>query len=50
MQGICQLFEIFFYNIYETFGQQNASSSGKSSTNSLNCKCHSELNTKNIGS
>ncbi|XP_027345196.1 syndetin isoform X2 [Abrus precatorius] len=35
-KGICQLFEVFFYFIYETFGQQNTGSSGKSSTNSLN--------------
>ncbi|KAK7262226.1 hypothetical protein RJT34_29789 [Clitoria ternatea] len=36
-KGICQLFEIFFYFIYEIFGQQSNSSSGKGSTNSLNC-------------
>lgn len=44
MQGVCQLFGIFFYFIYETFGQQNGqqntSSTGKSTTSSLNCKCH----------
>ncbi|XP_014493837.1 syndetin isoform X1 [Vigna radiata var. radiata] len=42
-KGICQLFEIFFYNIYETFGQQNTSSSGKSSTNSLNYRLTTAL-------
>ncbi|XP_047179603.1 syndetin isoform X2 [Vigna umbellata] len=42
-KGICQLFEIFFYNIYETFGQQNTSSSGKSSTNSLNYRLRTAL-------
>ncbi|KAK8463967.1 hypothetical protein PHAVU_011G088000 [Phaseolus vulgaris] len=45
--GICQLFEIFFYNIYETFGQQNASSSGKSSTNSLNYRLRTALSRVN---
>ncbi|KAF7805657.1 syndetin isoform X1 [Senna tora] len=35
-KGICQLFEIFFYFVYETFGQQNTGLSGKGSTDSLN--------------
>ncbi|XVE59466.1 hypothetical protein DITRI_Ditri05aG0048500 [Diplodiscus trichospermus] len=34
-KGICQLFEMFFYYIFETFGQQNMSASGKGSINSL---------------
>ena len=38
LQGLCQLFEMFFYYIFETFGQQNISSSGKGSTDSLTCK------------
>ncbi|XP_061353458.1 uncharacterized protein LOC133298220 isoform X2 [Gastrolobium bilobum] len=42
-KGICQLFEFFFYFIYETFGQQNTSSSGKSSTNSLNYRLRTAL-------
>ncbi|XP_057456042.1 uncharacterized protein LOC130747201 isoform X2 [Lotus japonicus] len=42
-KGICQLFEIFFYSIYETFGQQNTNSSGKSSTNSLNYRLRTAL-------
>ncbi|CAK7332113.1 unnamed protein product [Dovyalis caffra] len=29
-KGICQLFEIFFYSVFETFGQQTYNSSGKS--------------------
>ncbi|RYR42965.1 hypothetical protein Ahy_A08g039398 [Arachis hypogaea] len=35
-KGICQSFEIFFHFIYETFGQLNSSSSGKSSPCSHN--------------
>lgn len=42
-KGICQLFEIFFYFIYETFGQQNTNSSGKSSVNSLNYRLRTAL-------
>ncbi|XVE79350.1 hypothetical protein DITRI_Ditri14bG0051100 [Diplodiscus trichospermus] len=34
-KGLCQLFEMFFYYIFETFGQQNMNSSGKGSTESL---------------
>lgn len=30
-KGICQLFEIFFHFVYETFGQQNSNSGGKGS-------------------
>ncbi|KAJ6365732.1 hypothetical protein OIU76_030493 [Salix suchowensis] len=32
-KGICQLFEIFFYFVFETFGQQNSNSNGKDSLN-----------------
>ncbi|KAK7257667.1 hypothetical protein RIF29_31807 [Crotalaria pallida] len=46
-KGICQLFEIFFYHVYETFGQQNTSSSGKSSTNSLNYRLRTALSRVN---
>ncbi|KAJ7947906.1 Coiled-coil domain-containing protein [Quillaja saponaria] len=35
-KGICQLFEVFFYFVYETFGQQNTNSSGKGLADSLN--------------
>ncbi|CAI8616302.1 unnamed protein product [Vicia faba] len=43
-KGICQLFEIFFYLIYETFGQLNTTnSSGKSSVNSLNYRLRTAL-------
>ncbi|XP_004506085.1 uncharacterized protein [Cicer arietinum] len=42
-KGICQLFEFFFYFIYETFGQQNSNSSGKSSANSLNHRLKTAL-------
>ncbi|KAD7479670.1 hypothetical protein R6Q59_008468 [Mikania micrantha] len=31
-KGICQLFEIFFYFVFENFGHQNNSSSGKANT------------------
>ncbi|KAK7404811.1 hypothetical protein VNO78_05778 [Psophocarpus tetragonolobus] len=46
-KGICQLFGIFFYFIYETFGQQNTSSSGKSSTSSLNYRLRMALSRVN---
>ncbi|KAI4322344.1 hypothetical protein L6164_022049 [Bauhinia variegata] len=42
-KGICQLFEIFFNFVYETFGQQNTNSSGKGSTNSLNHRLRTAL-------
>lgn len=42
-KGICQLFEMFFYFIYETFGQQNTNPSGKSSVNSLNYRLRTAL-------
>ncbi|OAY38115.1 syndetin [Manihot esculenta] len=35
-KGICQLFEVFFYFIFETFGQQNSNSNGKGSSDSVN--------------
>ncbi|KAJ8642936.1 hypothetical protein MRB53_004684 [Persea americana] len=34
-KGICQLFEVFFYFIFETFGQRDAYISGKSVTDCL---------------
>ncbi|XP_020215445.1 syndetin isoform X1 [Cajanus cajan] len=46
-KGICQLFEIFFYFIYETFGLQSTSSSGKGSTNSLNYRLRTALSRVN---
>ncbi|TKY67135.1 Syndetin protein [Spatholobus suberectus] len=46
-KGICQLFGIFFYFIYEIFGQQNTSSNGKSSTNSLNYRLRAALSRVN---
>ncbi|KAG4979908.1 hypothetical protein JHK82_033150 [Glycine max] len=51
MQGVCQLFGIFFYFIYETFGQQNGqqntSSTGKSTTSSLNYRLRTALSRVN---
>ncbi|XWS52950.1 hypothetical protein CRYUN_Cryun11dG0115700 [Craigia yunnanensis] len=42
-KGLCQLFEMFFYYIFETFGQQNMSSSGKGSTDSLTYRLKAAL-------
>lgn len=42
-KGICQLFGIFFYFLFETFVQQNSSSSGKSFTESLNYRLKTAL-------
>nr|XP_025673774.1 syndetin isoform X5 [Arachis hypogaea] len=42
-KGICQSFEIFFHFIYETFGQLNSSSSGKSSPCSHNHRLRTAL-------
>ncbi|KAE9620591.1 hypothetical protein Lal_00019965 [Lupinus albus] len=42
-KGICQLFEIFFHLIYETFCQQKTSPSAKNSTNSLNYRLRTAL-------
>ncbi|XP_019453911.1 PREDICTED: syndetin-like isoform X1 [Lupinus angustifolius] len=42
-KGICQLFKFFFYLVYDTFGKQNTSSSGKTSTNSLNYRLRTVL-------
>ncbi|KAM7278268.1 hypothetical protein ACFE04_005402 [Oxalis oulophora] len=41
-KGMCQLFEIFFHYVFETFGQQN-STGGKSSTESLNYRLKAAL-------
>ncbi|XP_014620084.1 syndetin-like isoform X3 [Glycine soja] len=50
-KGVCQLFGIFFYFIYETFGQQNGqqntSSTGKSTTSSLNYRLRTALSRVN---
>ncbi|OMO90341.1 hypothetical protein COLO4_19229 [Corchorus olitorius] len=42
-KGICQLYEIFFYYIFESFGQQNISSSGKGSTDALTYRLKTAL-------
>ncbi|XP_038694223.1 syndetin-like isoform X2 [Tripterygium wilfordii] len=42
-KGICQLFEFFFYYVFETFGQQNTTSSGRSSTDVLNYRLKTAL-------
>ncbi|GLT80830.1 hypothetical protein SLA2020_522440 [Shorea laevis] len=42
-KGICQLFGVFFYYVYETFGQQNGSSSGKGTNESLNYRLKTAL-------
>lgn len=42
-KGICQLFEIFFHFIFETFGQQNTYPSGKSLTDYLNYRLKTAL-------
>ncbi|XP_042959262.1 syndetin isoform X1 [Carya illinoinensis] len=42
-KGVCQLFGVFFYFVFETFGQQNPSSSGKSLTDSLNYRLKTAL-------
>ncbi|KAK9279860.1 hypothetical protein L1049_013542 [Liquidambar formosana] len=42
-KGICQLFEIFFLFVFETFGQQNTYPSGKGLTDSLNYRLKTAL-------
>ncbi|XP_022755917.1 syndetin-like isoform X2 [Durio zibethinus] len=42
-KGMCQLFEMFFYYIFETFGQQNMNASGMSSTDSLTYRLKTAL-------
>ncbi|KAI3417268.1 uncharacterized protein J3R85_014534 [Psidium guajava] len=42
-KGICQLFEIFFHFVYETFGQQNSYSSGKGFNESPNYRLKTAL-------
>ncbi|GAV72103.1 DUF2451 domain-containing protein/DUF2450 domain-containing protein [Cephalotus follicularis] len=42
-KGICQLFEVFFHFVFETFGQQNINLTGKSSTESLNYQLSTAL-------
>eukprot|EP00256_Glycine_max_P053129 XP_014619637.1 syndetin isoform X3 [Glycine max] len=46
-KGVCQLFGFFFYFIYETFGQQNASSTGKGTSSSLNYRLRTALSRVN---
>ncbi|XP_023537423.1 syndetin-like [Cucurbita pepo subsp. pepo] len=42
-KGMCQLFELFFYFVYETFGQPNTTSGGKGFPDSLNYKLKAAL-------
>ncbi|KAL5580161.1 hypothetical protein UlMin_012603 [Ulmus minor] len=42
-KGICQFFEIFFYFVFETFGQQNNSYGGKGSVDSINNRLRTAL-------
>ncbi|KAJ0020790.1 hypothetical protein Pint_32027 [Pistacia integerrima] len=42
-KGICQLFEVFFYYVFETFGQQNNNSNAKGSNNPLNYRLKTAL-------
>ncbi|KAL6967121.1 hypothetical protein U1Q18_032925 [Sarracenia purpurea var. burkii] len=42
-KGICQLFGIFFYFVFETFGQQNTHPSGKGLTDSLSYRLKTTL-------
>ncbi|KAE8700203.1 C-terminal isoform 2 [Hibiscus syriacus] len=42
-KGICQLFELFFHYIFETFGLQNMNSSAKTSTDSLTYRLKNAL-------
>ncbi|XVF19818.1 hypothetical protein REPUB_Repub11eG0143500 [Reevesia pubescens] len=42
-KGICQLFELFFYYIFETFSQQSMTSIGKGSTDSLTYRLKTAL-------
>ncbi|XP_048324974.1 uncharacterized protein LOC107410549 isoform X2 [Ziziphus jujuba] len=42
-KGICQLFEVFFHFVFETFGQHNANSGGKGSTDSINYRLKTAL-------
>lgn len=42
-KGICQLFEVFFYFVFETFSEHNSSSSGKGLPDSLNSRLKTAL-------
>uniref|UniRef100_A0A2P2L7N4 Uncharacterized protein MANES_11G154000 n=1 Tax=Rhizophora mucronata TaxID=61149 RepID=A0A2P2L7N4_RHIMU len=42
-KGICQLFAIFFYFVFETFGHESSNPSGKNSSNSLNYRLKTAL-------
>ncbi|XP_050238888.1 uncharacterized protein LOC126688282 isoform X2 [Mercurialis annua] len=42
-KGICQLFELYFYHVFETFGQQNPNSNGKLLSDSINYRLKTAL-------
>ncbi|PIA43530.1 hypothetical protein AQUCO_01900133v1 [Aquilegia coerulea] len=42
-KGICQLFEVFFHFVFETFGQRETNLTGKVSTDPLNYKLKATL-------
>ncbi|KAF5194478.1 Syndetin [Thalictrum thalictroides] len=42
-KGICQLFEVFFFYVFETFGQRDTNLTGKVSTDPLNYKLKATL-------
>ncbi|KAB1224098.1 hypothetical protein CJ030_MR2G021730 [Morella rubra] len=42
-KGVCQLFGVFFYYVFETFGQLNPNSSGKGLSDSLNNRLKTAL-------
>ncbi|XP_057836167.2 uncharacterized protein LOC131046440 isoform X1 [Cryptomeria japonica] len=42
-KGICQLFELYFYVIFKTFGQRDGSGSNRGSMESLNSRLRSTL-------
>ncbi|XP_050137738.1 uncharacterized protein LOC126614195 isoform X1 [Malus sylvestris] len=42
-KGICQLFEVFFHFVFETFAQQNSNSGGKGSPDPINYRLKTAL-------
>ncbi|XP_024199450.1 syndetin isoform X2 [Rosa chinensis] len=42
-KGICQLFEVFFHFVFETFAQQNSNSGGKGSSDPINYRLKTAL-------
>ncbi|KAL6204913.1 hypothetical protein ACLB2K_022180 [Fragaria x ananassa] len=42
-KGICQLFEVFFHFVYETFARQNTNSGGKGSSDPINYRLKTAL-------